>query len=233
MAELIVEDIVKQFPTRTENLVVLRGCSFSLAAGEALAILGPSGSGKSTLLHIVGTLDRPTSGSVRLSGIDPFSLPEPTLARFRSERIGFVFQDHYLLPQCTVLENVLVPAVAVGGVTPAVLERARMLLARVGLAERLTHLPAEISGGERQRTALARALIMRPMLLLADEPTGNLDRTAAAAVGNLLVELQREEMLMLVVVTHSLELASRFPRRAELDSGRLKPLGELKTLATG
>ncbi len=233
MADLVVEEIVKQYPTRSENLVVLRGCSFSLSAGEALAILGPSGSGKSTLLHIVGTLDRPTSGSVRLAGVDPFALPEARLARFRSERIGFVFQDHYLLPQCTVLENVLVPAVAAGGVTPAVLERARMLLARVGLAERLTHLPAEISGGERQRAALARALVMRPMLLLADEPTGNLDRTAAAAVGNLLVELQREEMLMLVVVTHSLELASHFARRAELDAGRLKPLEGLRHLAKG
>lgn len=233
MADLVVEEIVKEFPTRSENLVVLRGCSFSLSAGEALAILGPSGSGKSTLLHIVGTLDRPTSGSVRLGDVDPFALPEARLARFRSERIGFVFQDHYLLPQCTVLENVLVPAVAAGGVTPAILERARMLLARVGLADRVTHLPAEISGGERQRAALARALVMRPMLLLADEPTGNLDRTAAAAVGNLLVELQREEMLMLVVVTHSLELASRFARRVELDAGRLKPLEGLGNLATG
>lgn len=232
MAELVVDEIVKQYPTRSENLVVLRGCSFSLSAGEALAILGPSGSGKSTLLHIVGTLDRPTSGSVRLGNVDPFTLSEARLARFRSERIGFVFQDHYLLPQCTVLENVLLPAVAAGGVTPAILERARMLLARVGLAERLTHLPAEISGGERQRAALARALVMRPMLLLADEPTGNLDRTAAAAVGNLLVELQREEMLMLVVVTHSLELSSRFARRAELDAGRLKPLEGLRNLAT-
>ena len=233
MAELIVDEIVKEFPTRTENLVVLRGCTFSLEAGEALAILGPSGSGKSTLLHIVGTLDRPTSGSVRLAGTDPFTLPGAQLARFRSERIGFVFQDHYLLPQCTVLENVLVPALAAGGVTPAAVERARMLLSRVGLGERLAHLPAEISGGERQRTALARALVMRPLLLLADEPTGNLDRTTATAVANLLVELQREERLMLVVVTHSLELAARFGRRAELDAGRLKPLNELKNLATG
>jgi lipoprotein-releasing system ATP-binding protein len=231
MAELVVEDIVKEYPTRTEHLVVLKGCSFSLSAGQALAILGPSGSGKSTLLHIVGTLDRPTSGSVRLGGVDPFGLAEASLARFRSERIGFVFQDHYLLPQCTVLENVLVPALAVGGVTPAIVERAQTLLARVGLSERLDHLPSEISGGERQRAALARALVMRPMLLLADEPTGNLDRAAAAAVARLLVDLQREESLMLVLVTHSLELASHFPQRAELEGGRLQPLAGAPSLS--
>ncbi|MCL6504575.1 MAG: ABC transporter ATP-binding protein [Pirellulales bacterium] len=231
MAELVVEDIVKEYPTRTERLVVLKGCSFSLSAGQALAILGPSGSGKSTLLHIVGTLDRPTSGSVRLGGVDPFGLAEASLARFRSERIGFVFQDHYLLPQCTVLENVLVPALAAGGVTPAIVERAQTLLARVGLSERLDHLPSEISGGERQRAALARALVMRPMLLLADEPTGNLDRAAAAAVARLLVDLQREESLMLVLVTHSLELASHFPRRAELEGGRLQPLAGAPSLS--
>lgn len=222
MAELIVEEISKEFPTRAEPLVVLRGCSFELSPGENLAILGPSGSGKSTLLQIVGTLDRPTAGQVTLGGQSPFSLSEPRLAAFRNERIGFVFQDHHLLPQCSVLENVLIPTIAGGRTRPEDLERARMLVDRVGLADRSDHRPAELSGGERQRAAIARALIRRPALVLADEPTGNLDRTAAAAVGELLLELQALEKTMLVVVTHSLELAARFGRRVELDAGRLK-----------
>jgi lipoprotein-releasing system ATP-binding protein len=224
VADLIVEDITKEFPTRTQPLVVLRGCSFALSAGENLAILGPSGSGKSTLLQIVGTLDRPTSGQVTLDGQAPFQLNEPRLASFRNERIGFVFQDHHLLPQCSVLENVLIPTIAGGHATPADMERARMLLDRVGLAPRSDHRPAELSGGERQRAAIARALIRKPALLLADEPTGNLDRTTAAAIGKLLLELQTLEQTMLVVVTHSLELAGRFSRRVELDDGRLKEL---------
>lgn len=221
MPDLTVRDVSKEFPTRTGPLVVLRGCSFELARGENLAILGPSGSGKSTLLQIVGTLDRPTSGEVLLGGDDPFQLSEPRLAVFRNERIGFVFQDHHLLPQCTVLENVLVPTLASGGATEDAFDRARMLLDRVGLADRLDHRPAELSGGERQRAAIARALIRRPMLLLADEPTGNLDRTTAASIGDLLLELQQLEQTMLVVVTHSLELAARFQRKVELDAGRL------------
>jgi lipoprotein-releasing system ATP-binding protein len=221
MPKLSVQEVTKEFPTRTEPLVVLRGCSFELARGENLAILGPSGSGKSTLLQIVGTLDQPTSGHVLLGGDDPFQLSEPRLAKFRNERIGFVFQDHHLLPQCTVLENVLIPTLAGGGATEAVFERARMLLDRVGLTARLDHRPAELSGGERQRAAIARALIRQPMLLLTDEPTGNLDRSTAANIGDLLLELQRLEQTMLVVVTHSLELAGRLQRRVELDGGRL------------
>jgi lipoprotein-releasing system ATP-binding protein len=221
MSDLSVLDITKEFPTRTEPLVVLRGCSFALARGENLAILGPSGSGKSTLLQIVGTLDEPTSGRVQLGGDDPFQLSEPRLAKFRNERIGFVFQDHHLLPQCTVLENVLIPTLAGSGATGAAFERGRMLLDRVGLSARLEHRPAELSGGERQRVAIARALIRQPMLLLADEPTGNLDRSTAATIGDLLLELQQLEQTMLVVVTHSLELAGRFRRKVELDAGRL------------
>lgn len=221
MPDLAVRDVAKEFLTRTDPLVVLRGCSFELARGENLAILGPSGSGKSTLLQIVGTLDRPTSGQILLGGDDPFQLSEPKLAVFRSERIGFVFQDHHLLPQCTVLENVLVPTLAGGGATEDAFDRARMLLDRVGLAQRLDHRPAELSGGERQRVAIARALIRRPMVLLADEPTGNLDRSTAASIGDLLLELQQLEQTMLVVVTHSLELAARFQRNVELDAGRL------------
>jgi lipoprotein-releasing system ATP-binding protein len=223
MPDLSVQEVTKEFPTRTEPLVVLRGCSFDLARGENLAILGPSGSGKSTLLQIVGTLDQPTSGQVRIGGDDPFELSEPRLAKFRNERIGFVFQDHHLLPQCSVQENVLLPTLAGGGATEAAFERARMLLERVGLSPRLDHRPAELSGGERQRVAIARALIRQPMLLLADEPTGNLDRSTAATIGDLLLELQELEQTMLVVVTHSLELAARFQRKVELDSGRLVP----------
>ncbi|HEV3342868.1 MAG TPA: ABC transporter ATP-binding protein [Pirellulales bacterium] len=223
MPDLSVQEVAKEFPTRAEPLVVLRCCSFDLARGENLAILGPSGSGKSTLLQIVGTLDQPTSGQVRIGGDDPFELSEPRLAKFRNERIGFVFQDHHLLPQCTVQENVLLPTLAGGGATEAAFKRAWMLLDRVGLSARLDHRPAELSGGERQRVAIARALIRQPMLLLADEPTGNLDRSTAATIGDLLLELQQLEQTMLVVVTHSLELAARFQRKVALDGGRLVP----------
>ncbi|MEX2560112.1 MAG: ABC transporter ATP-binding protein [Pirellulales bacterium] len=222
MADLVVTDVGKEFPTRGEPLVVLRGCSLALSKGQNLAVLGPSGSGKSTLLHIIGTLDRPTSGSVTLGGQDPFALDEPRLAAFRNEQIGFVFQDHHLLPQCSVLENVLIPTIATGGASGEAIERGRQLVDRVGLSRRLDHRPAELSGGERQRVALARALVRRPALVLADEPTGNLDRTTAAAIGRMLLDLQRLEGTMLIVVTHSLDLAGHFDRRVELDEGRLK-----------
>jgi lipoprotein-releasing system ATP-binding protein len=221
MPDLVVENVTKEFPTRAEPLVVLRGASLALSAGENLAILGPSGSGKSTLLYLIGTLDRPTSGRIELEGKDLATLNEPQLADFRNERIGFVFQDHHLLPQCSLLENVLLPTIANGAAKPEAIQRAKMLLDRVGLSKRLDHRPAELSGGERQRAAIARALICRPSLLLADEPTGNLDRTNAASVGRLLLEMQRDENTMLVIVTHSEELASLFGRRMELDDGRL------------
>ncbi len=224
MSNLSVEQLTKQYPTRVEALEVLRGVSLDLSAGENLAVLGPSGSGKSTLLYIIGTLEQPSGGSVRLDGQNPFELRERELAAFRSRRIGFVFQDHHLLPQCTVLENVLLPKLADGGIDAAASERAKMLLDRVGLAGRLEHRPAELSGGERQRVAVARALIRKPALLLADEPTGNLDRTTAHAVGQLLLELQQQEQTMLIVVTHSQELAAMFQRRLELDEGRLKEM---------
>jgi lipoprotein-releasing system ATP-binding protein len=159
---------------------------------------------------------------VKLAGEDPFTLDEPRLAAFRNERIGFVFQDHHLLPQCSVLENVLLPALATGGVSPNLVTRARDLLERVGLGARLEHRPAELSGGERQRAAVARALLRRPRLVLADEPTGNLDRTSANVIGDLLLEIQKQEGTMLIVVTHSLDLARRFERQYELDDGRLK-----------
>ena len=221
MPDLVVKNVTREFPTRGQPLTVLRGVSLDLSDGENLAILGPSGCGKSTLLHIIGTLDRPTAGQVTLKGDDPFQLDERRLAAFRNQRIGFVFQDHHLLPQCSVLENVLLPTIAGGSTRKEHVERARMLLERVGLAERLEHRPAELSGGERQRVAVARALIHKPALLLADEPTGNLDRTTAASVGGLLLELQQLERTMLIVVTHSLDLAARFGRRLELNEGKL------------
>ena len=221
MSDLIVENLSKEFPTRAESLAVLHGINLTMSAGENLAILGPSGSGKSTLLFILGTLDRPTSGMLTLCGTNPFALDEPQLADFRGQQIGFVFQDHYLLPQCSVLENVLLPTVAQGTPEAALVDRARMLIDRVGLSNRIDHRPAELSGGERQRVAVARSLIRKPLLLLADEPTGNLDRTTSAGVGKLLLELQKEERTIMIVVTHSLELAALFDRRLELDEGKL------------
>jgi len=220
--DLSVTNVSKSFATSAGELSILVGVNLALSRGDALAITGPSGAGKSTLLYIVGTLDTPTSGSVRLLGQDPFALGPADLARFRNARIGFVFQEHCLLPQCTVMENVLVPTLAGTGAHGAAEERARMLLTRVGLAGRVAHRPAELSGGERQRVAICRALINRPPLLLADEPTGNLDRHTAEAVGTLLLELGREENAMLIVVTHSAELAARLPRRCELVDGRLE-----------
>jgi lipoprotein-releasing system ATP-binding protein len=222
-AELVAENIVKEYPTPREPLRVLDGVSLALRRGENLAILGPSGSGKSTLLSILGTLEPPTAGSIRLAGEDPFALGEAALAAFRSHRVGFVFQDHHLLPQCTVLENVLMPFLADGAATQSDAERATQLLTRVGLAERLTHRPAELSGGERQRVAIARALVREPHLLLADEPTGNLDRATAQSITKLLLELQAERDAILIVVTHSSPLASALKKRMELDAGRLVP----------
>lgn len=218
---LKAESICKSFPTRAGELVVLRDVTLSLAPGQSVAILGPSGSGKSTLLNILGTLEPPTAGRVLLDDCDPFALPERELARFRNRRVGFVFQDHHLLPQCSALENVLLPTLP-GRPVAGAEERARRLLERVGLAERMDYPPGELSGGERQRVALARALVNEPQLVLADEPTGNLDRATADRVGELLAELPRERGVILVVVTHSPTLAVRFERRYELVEGALK-----------
>jgi lipoprotein-releasing system ATP-binding protein len=220
---LTIEKLTKDYPTRSGPLQVLRGIDLSLQRGEALAVTGPSGSGKSTLLHILGTLDRPSGGRVTLDGQDPFALGEPQLADFRNRRIGFVFQDHHLLPQCSVLENVLIPTLVNKADRGSDVEKwARELLERVGLSQRLEHRPAELSGGERQRVAIARALIHRPLLLLADEPTGNLDRHTAKSIGEMLLELHRHENTILIAVTHSTELAASFPRRLEMNEGRLQ-----------
>ena len=220
---LSVANLRKEYPTPGDPLVIIGDVSFSLNRGDALAIMGPSGSGKSTLLYIIGALEPPTSGTVSVNGQDPFSLDGAGVAAFRNRQVGFIFQDHHLLPQCSALENVLIPTMAAAPDRSSedAGQRARQLLERVGLADRLDHRPAELSGGERQRVAIARALINQPPLVLADEPTGNLDRRTAETVADLLLELYREENTMLVLVTHSLELAKRFPNRAELLDGEL------------
>ena len=222
MPDLIVDHVAKQYPTRSEPLQVLRDISLEMSAGQNLAILGPSGSGKSTLLYVIGTLDPPSNGTVTLGGQDPYRLPEKDLADFRNRNIGFIFQDHHLLPQLSVLENVLIPTLAAGPTSADQRQRAEQLLERVGLRGRLEHRPAELSGGERGRVAVARALVTSPKMVLADEPTGNLDHTNAMAVAQLLLKLQQEENTMLIVVTHSTELAGMLQQRQQLDNGRLR-----------
>ncbi len=219
---LVADAVSKSYPTPAEPLHVLHEVSLELRPGDSLAIVGPSGAGKSTLLQILGTLDEPTSGSVRLDGVDPFELSEQALAHFRNREIGFIFQDHHLLPQLTVLENVLIPALAAKRPDAAMVERAGELLQRVGLADRQTHLPGELSGGERERVAVARALLNRPKLILADEPTGNLDTRTADAITELLLKLQQEEQAILVTVTHSQTLAAAMASQKTLIDGRLQ-----------
>lgn len=218
-ADLVVTSLGKAYPTPSQPLVVLKDVNLRVSPGERLAIVGPSGSGKSTLLNILGTLDRPTSGSVRLREIDPFALPAKELARFRSRSIGFVFQDHHLLPQCTALENVLLPRLALGRTSDDDSRRAVELLGQVGLTDRAAHLPAELSGGERQRVAIARALMNKPTLLLCDEPTGNLDARTAKTVGDMLLSISVETIL--IVVTHSTAMADRFERCMTVEAGEL------------
>ena len=226
MTRLVVRNLSKEFPTRGAPLVVLRDVSLALDSGQNLAVVGPSGSGKTTLLSVLGTLDQPTTGTVQLDDQDLFGLGEPELAALRNRQIGFVFQDHHLLPQCSALENVLVPTLASGPAPRAAADRARQLLQQVGLGDRLAHRPAELSGGERQRVALARALMQEPTLVLADEPTGNLDRSTARRVGQMLVKLVTDERIILVVATHSMELAGTLQRRLLLDDGVLTELGD-------
>jgi lipoprotein-releasing system ATP-binding protein len=219
---LQVIDLSKEFPAPGGTLTVLSEINLALSPGESASIVGPSGSGKSTLLHIIGALEPPNRGSVILSGSNPFLLDERGLAAFRNKEIGFVFQDHHLLPQLSVLENVLVPTLVADDGERTAENYARELLERVGLSQRLHHRPSELSGGERQRVALARALVRKPKLLLCDEPTGNLDRAATEAVASLLLELHRNERTILVVVTHNLELADRFSRKFYLSENKLR-----------
>lgn len=219
--DLIVRGLSREFDTAGGKLAILRGLDLELRRGESVAVTGPSGSGKSTLLYLIGLLDAPTGGSIRIGGEDPLVLDAAAQARFRNRYIGFVFQDHHLLPQCNVLENVLLPTIAGAGADDAAAARARQLLERVGLAARMDHRPGQLSGGERQRVAVCRALIQQPLLVLADEPTGNLDRRSAEEVGSLLLEVASEQHAMLIGVTHSLELARRFGRHLELQDGRL------------
>ncbi len=221
MADLVVAELTKSFPAAQGQLQILTGIDFELSRRENLVILGPSGSGKSTLLHIIGTLDQPTSGTVQLEGIDPFSLPAAELAKFRNRRIGFIFQEHHLLPQLSALENVVMPVLAERQVQTADIVRARELLERVGLGHRESHRPGQLSGGERQRVAVARALICQPALLLADEPTGSLDQLNAESIGDLLLDVQEHTGTMLICVTHSEPLAGRFQRQLRLNRGKL------------
>jgi lipoprotein-releasing system ATP-binding protein len=219
---LVVSRVAKSYPSPRGELPILHDVSLSLDRGESAVIMGPSGSGKSTLLYIIGALDPPTTGTVTLEGQDPYTLGERAQAAFRNRRIGFVFQDHALLPQCSVLENVLAPTlVAADGNRADDDARARELLRAVGLADRLDHRPGELSGGEKQRAAIARALIRDPLLLLCDEPTGNLDGVSAEAVASLLIDLHKSRTTVLIIVTHSVALASRFATQYEMSGGTL------------
>ncbi|MFN6109556.1 MAG: ABC transporter ATP-binding protein [Planctomycetota bacterium] len=220
MAELIVTGLRKAYPTPSGPLTILDGVDLQLGQSENLAVVGPSGCGKSTFLQIIGTLDQPTAGEVRLGGVNPFALANRELAAFRNHRIGFIFQEHHLLPQLTALENVLLPVLAEQAVDAAAMDRGRQLLDQVGLGARSGHRPAELSGGERQRVAVARSLIREPLLLLADEPTGSLDEQNARSIGELLLEVQSRAGAMLICVTHSPTLAGMFQIRRQLRAGK-------------
>lgn len=214
--------LTKDYPSPSGPIRILEDVNLALDRGDAIAITGPSGSGKSTLLNILSALDQPSQGSVLIGGTSVYSLSEKDQAAFRNRNIGFVFQDHALLPQCTVLENVLIPALVAEGGAAAREQRARMLIDSVGLGQRRDHKPAQLSGGERQRVAIARALIMQAGLVLCDEPTGNLDHDTASTVADLLLKLHRESESVLIVVTHSAELAERFAVRYEVKDKKLE-----------
>jgi lipoprotein-releasing system ATP-binding protein len=221
---IVARNLIKEYPTRAGALRVLGGVTFSVPSGHAAVIMGPSGSGKSTLLHILGTLDEPTSGEVLLGEVSPFTLDAAARADFRNRRIGFVFQDHQLMPQCTVLENVLLPLLAhphQASETQRFIERAQSLLETVGLSQRAEHRPAELSGGEKQRAAIARALLLEPEILLCDEPTGNLDQRSGNAVADCLVGLLDAQRPTLVLVTHNPTFAKRFEKTYLMENGML------------
>lgn len=224
MADFSAKDIIKEFVTPAQTLRILDGVSLELNRGDNIAIVGESGSGKSTFLHIAGTLDQPTSGSVQLLDNETTSLADQALATHRNQNIGFVFQQHHLLPQLSALNNVLVPLLASGKPTAEQIERAESLLDSVGLADRMSHQPGVLSGGEQQRVAVARAMVCDPVLILADEPTGSLDRANAQALGELLLQVQADTGAMLICVTHSEKLAGTFSRKVRLESGKFVDL---------
>ena len=219
--KLEVSGLTKSYQSADHSIDVLRDVSLSLTSGDSLAIIGPSGTGKSTLLHLLGTLDRPDAGKIQIDNIDPFELEELELSKFRNAHIGFIFQDHHLLPHLNVIENVLIPCLAHGKPSTDHYDRAKNLLDSVGLSDRLSHLPKQLSGGERERVAIARALLMSPSLILADEPTGNLDRKTADQVTEVLTELPKQHGAILIAVTHSQTLAESLQQRKELIDGEL------------
>ncbi len=228
---LVARGLTKSFDTAAGSLAVLTGVDLDVKTGGAVAIVGASGSGKSTLLQILGGLDQPDAGRLQIGDDDPLSMSTRQLAEFRNRAVGFVFQDHHLLPQLSVLENVLVPTLARGKSTAAQVDRAKMLIDAVGLADRIEHRPGALSGGQRERVAIARSLVMAPRVLLADEPTGNLDRQTAAEVTELLLRLRAEENVALIAVTHSPTLAAAMDRQLELIDGQLRPVDSLASLS--
>jgi len=221
---LEVTNISKNYPSPTGPLMVLDNINLSLTPGQAAVITGPSGSGKSSLLYVLGGLEPPSSGTVSLEGRNIFQLNPADLANFRNAEIGFVFQDHCLLPQCSVFENVLIPTLVATGKLPDYVERARSLIEQVGLKDRIEHRPSQLSGGEKQRVAIARALIRQPRVVLCDEPTGNLDPASADTIASLLINLHRAQQNILIVVTHSIRLSSLFRTHFELTGGRLRQI---------
>lgn len=221
MAEIRVENLVKSYRQGSRTVEALRGIDCVFTAGESIAIVGPSGAGKTTLIHILGTIDGPSGGRVLFDGQDVFALRERDLARFRNRTVGFVFQFHHLLPEFTALENTMMPALIQGMDKGEAAGRAQEILEQVGLRDRMSHKPGELSGGERQRVAVARSLILKPDVLLADEPTGNLDRDTGEGVYQLLQQMNEERGLTVIIVTHNEEIASRLPRRIRLVDGRI------------
>ena len=216
-----IRNLSKTFSNGGVSIDILKELNFDLSAGETVAIVGPSGIGKSTLLHIIGTLDRPDSGKLLFNGEDVFLFDDLKLARFRNESVGFVFQFHHLLPEFSALENAMMPALIQGTGKPLAAQAAEDVLVRVGLKDRLNYRVGKLSGGEQQRVALARALVLKPLVLLADEPTGNLDKTNSEHIHSLLMELNQDFSMTLVVVTHNMELASCMSRRVTIVEGKL------------
>ena len=222
---IVLENVRKEYTIDASRVEALRGVTLKIPEGSVVAVTGKSGAGKSTLLHIIGTLDRPTSGKVVLNGVDVSDMDDHQLSRFRNQSLGFIFQMNNLLPEFTALENVMMPGIIAGHQRAAVRNRATALLGMVGLSLRANHRPSEMSGGEQQRVAIARALLMSPPLLVADEPTGNLDRKTSLAIQDLLLDLVRQHKLTLLLVTHDLGLAERLPTQVIMEDGLLLSAG--------